>query len=194
MAVQFPQRTIEEQTAAYQSYAANTLFPYSYPFVITPSAGAFSKSYTPISGNYMTVGFQADNNLAISAMDVQYSFQLFKNVTNYTANLIIEVSYSPQPNMSLLTVTATPPAIPTPVVDFGNIIYRNNQQIFVTSATIATYLTLDDFRRYEPYNYLLKYNQILYIHFIVDATTAGLNVSTLYGSIIFHTLPTGLKI
>jgi hypothetical protein len=201
MAVQFPQLNDQEQAQRYEIIAKNTLFPYSYPFIILPNAGGFNH-VSPISfaSHYFTVAMQADNNFAISAIDFQYSGVIDNTTTRWVGFFGVEISYSPIP-ATPLSVNATPPAIPTPVQDIGNIIYRNITYFIVPTGAPglgndqAVLTTVDDFRRYEPYNYLLKYNQLIYMHFFIDDTTLSTSVNTSFqGIVLFHTLVTGLKI
>lgn len=200
MSVQFPQLDFDEQRARFQDLGKNTLFPYSYPFAFGPTSLVAANTVSWFSGSYMTVGFQADNNLAVSALEVEINMLFVNNTAKYTGFFGIEVSYSPVANNTILSPSGAPPALPTPVPDIGNIIYRNMQWANVAVGaggagnSVLTILNIDDFRRYEPYNYLLKFNQILYFHFFFDSSTLGAGLSTIVGTITLHTLATGLKI
>lgn len=200
MSVQFPQLTLQEQTDRYQSIAKNTLFPYSFEFNWVPSATTVTHSVAWFSGSYITLGFIADNNMAISALDVNVNLIFVNATTKYAGFFGMEISYSSVVNPNVLVPAGGAPAIPTAISDTGNIIYRSMQWANVATGTAGagnatlTPLNIDDFRRYEPYNYLLKYQQIIYVHMLFDATTLGAGLSTINGSVIFHMLTTGLKV
>jgi hypothetical protein len=192
MAVQFPQRTIQEQTAAYQAYAANTMFPYSFSFNALINGGHFPKSGGGFS--YFTLGFQADNNLAISVLEFVADMNVVITGAGITAGFLFEVSYSPIAETTVIDNIAAAPAVPTTPSDTGNIIYRSIFTFVNTTATTAFVNRVDDYRRYEPYNYLLKYNQVIYMHIGINAATVAAGAGNINGIFIFHTLPTGLKI
>jgi len=195
MAVQFPQRTIQEQTEAYRSYAANTLFPYTYStgnLVFPGSGSAHSVTKTDPSGySYLTYAFQADNNLAIYG----FHLNLFSNITSasISTNLLfnyIELSYSPIPLGGTATGPAVVNAVPTIPSDVGNIIFYFG---WVLSA--GTLVIQDDiYERFTPSNYLLKYNQFLYFHIGTQAQSTGAADGSVFAKLNLHTLPTGLKI
>jgi hypothetical protein len=200
LSVQFPTLSQAEQQARYSDLAKKTLFPYSYPFAINPSTANFTGP-GPSSPLYdsMSIGLQADNNFSISCLSVQVCME-FENATSaYLGNFGIEVSYSPVPVTVPLAPTGVP-AIPTTPIDVGNVIYHNFQAVHVVAGAggagndVQTMANINDFWRFEPYNYLLKFNQILYIHFLVDNHTVAVGSSLLQGSVILHTLATGLKI
>lgn len=197
MSVQFPTLSQPTQTARYTEISNRTLYPYSYPFYINNLAASLFTKTDPVLGlGYFSIGFQADNNLAITAFEFQASINTNTSlVSPNNALFYFEASYSPIPDANLLN-PATPPAIPTTPADSGNIIYRNFLQFLIpktASPGLATPVSIDDFRRYEPYNYLVKFNQIIYFHFAADMTTLTIG-GNIGGIIIFHTLPTGLKI
>lgn len=194
MPVQFPTLSTPEQTDRVTKIAKNTLFPYSYPFYFVPSANTFKGSVLN-SYAWMPIGFQADNNLAISNLEVQYNFISVNAAASVRQFVVmLEVSYSPQVEGSPLNPSSAQPDVPTPIPDTGNIIYRNFQQQSVAANASPTTFNVNDFRRYEPYNYVLKFNQILYVHFVLSSAALGTGSDAFWtGSIIFHTLPTGQK-
>ncbi len=162
-------------------------------------AGSFNKSTgAPLGIDYFTMAFQADNNLAISALEVQLSIESDQVATIISSAALFEVSYSSTMDPSLLVFTGTPPVVPTTPSDIGNVIYRSYINLFIPASTAANNSSLylvDDYRRYEPYNYLLKYNQTIYMHVGLGTAILGNGAgATISGSFIFHTLATGLKI
>jgi hypothetical protein len=194
MPVQFPSLSGDTQTKRYQKLAEETLFPYSYEFNVGYGAGLYTKAQAALSAHYFSFGFLADNNLAIAILEAQITGSIAGGMAAINAGVTIEVSYSSVMSATIFAGT-TPPAIPFTPTDLGNIIYRNQVSVNVLpSATqAATIFYLNDFRRYEPNNYLLKFNQILYIHLAVTDNILGLG-SGMNGGVIFHALPTGLKI
>lgn len=200
MAVQFPQRDIAAQTAAYQDYAANTLYPYSYPFRLLASGATPGTAYpntSPTGGwKYNTIAFQADNNMAISNVEISVTSYLLTVGVSIPDQFTICLSYSPVFNATPLVITSGAPTVSIPTIpgDNGNEIIRYTwSQVtdVVTNGTAVFTGTL--YERFEPYNYLLKYNQYLYIH--IAASSGSLTaVVDIVGDVILHTLPTGLKI
>lgn len=199
MPVQYPSLSQGDQEQRYKEIAGNTLFPYSYPFYLDNTSGNFPTAFAPTNGpamHYCTFAFQADNNLAISDLEVQASFVFGRTSTVKTTQVLVEVSYLNILDPNIIIPFGTAPAIPTRPGDTGNIIYRNFLQAIIpddSGAGFPSVLTIDDFRRYEPYNYLLKFNQIIYMFVaVVDGSVTQLQ--SISGSFIFHTLTTGLKI
>lgn len=194
MPVQFPTLSIQEQADRVNKIAKNTLFPYSFPFYFVPSTNTFKGSVLN-SYTWMPVALQADNNMAISAIDVQYNFISVNAAASVRQFVVaLEISYSPQVEGSPLNPSSAQPDVPTPIPDTGNIIYRNIQQQSVAANASPSTFNVDDYRRYEPYNYILKYNQLLYIHFILSTAALGTGSDGFWtGSVIFHTLPSGAK-
>lgn len=194
MSVQYPSLSDATQKARYKELAENTLYPYSYTFDIGFASTLYTINQATLGMNYFTFGFQADNNLSIAALEVQVSGNVTGGVAAVIGTTIFEISYAPVLSPQIFTATA-PPAIPVAPTDNGNVIYRNfaTTTIAPTATAANTSFSLDDFRRYEPNNYLLKFNQILYIH--IGVGTALLNLTgNMNGSVIFHALTTGLKI
>lgn len=196
MAVQFPQRDIKEQRRVYQLFAESTMYPYSFNF----NAGYVAANYPSISPSnaaliYFTMGFKADNNLAISGVDVAGFVAPPVGALGNVAWSIIEISYSPVFDSARLNVDAGVPAVPTTPTDTGNIIFRSLVTApYAQAGALLSPYNFNFSRFYRPYNYLLKYNQILYMHIAVDAASAAVGNGQTVASIIFHALPTGLKI
>lgn len=199
MPVQYPTLSTPEITERVSILSKNTLFPYSYEIIGAMGAANFTGNYTPLSGNYLTIQFVADDLMSISALDVNFTVAFVNNTTKYYGYWAMELSYSPVPLFNVLSISGAPPTLPTPISDRGNIIYRSWNSLQVTAGaagagnSVTTTLSIDDFRRYEPYNYLLKFNQSIYIHLITDANTTGLGLGQFYGTFLFHMLTTGQK-
>ena len=104
-------------------------------------------------------------------------------------------------NDTLNSTSVTPSTSPVAPSDIGNIIFDSsvNFKSAAHSGAIAGTLyadpvTLNAFNRYEPYNYLLKFNQILYIHVGMTFNGGSLETDgTWFSSVILHCLDTGLK-
>lgn len=194
MPVQFPTLSTQEQVDRVHKIAKSTLFPYSFPFRANYNSGNFPNSSVPANTySYFTMGFQSPNNLAVSILEVDFTAVIVTDAVKTSAPHILQVSYSPVlffPN----TFAGTPPVVPTPVPDIGNIIY--NRTITIDSSDISgeafSTFNFGDFHRFEPYNYLVKFNQILYIHVGVDPNILNQGGAFL-GSFILHTLETGVK-
>lgn len=194
MPVQYPSLSDAEQKSRYKTLAGDTLYPYSYSFEIGFANTLYTVAQASLTMHYFSFGFQADNNLSIAALEVQVSGNVVGGVAAVIGVTLFEISYAPILSPGLFTATA-PPVIPLTPTDSGNVIYRNfaTTTIAPTATAANTSFSLDDFRRYEPNNYLLKFNQILYIHIGVGDALLNLTGS-MNGSIIFHALTTGLKI
>ncbi len=193
MAVQFPQRTIADQTAAYLSYAANTLYPYTFISGNLVLGTAFTKTQPASLGSYpyVTFAFQADNNLAIQAIHISVVSTITSASLGATTLFnFIEISYSPIPYGVLGSGAAVVNAVPTIPTDSGNVIFNG---IWVFTPTQLNPI-LDYYQRYEPNNYIMKYNQFLYIHIGTQAAQSGSAVGSIFANTTLHTLPTGLKV
>lgn len=200
MPTQFPTLSIGEQTSRWTDMAKSNLVPYSYELYLQSSDSASyptAITYNGLVYRYLTIQWQADNNLAIADLEFNAGINIATDVTTLNASFIFEVSYASvlDPNI-LVLASGAPPTNPIAPKDIGNIIYRNVQNIFVPT-TAAGQDTSNNvtsaYRRYEPYNYLVKYNQSIYMHIAVDAFTLA-RTPLINASFIFHTLATGLKV
>lgn len=198
MPVQFPSLSIDEQTQRYKNISALTLFPYTYAFTATMGATNFPSVDVTTNFRYFTMGFRAPENLAIAGVQFQASAAMNAETPSRIASYAFEVSYLNLLSPGIIINTGTPPVIPTIPADTGNIIYRVVDQITIPAIAAAAFSQplniFTDFNFYEPYNYLVKFNQIVYMHVAVDTTSATTGTGTMYGQFILHTLGTGLKI
>lgn len=200
MPVQFASLSELTQKERYKKIAEETLYPYSYPFFASTTGGTtgFNRSQAALGLSYFTMGFQADNNLAIAAIDFNASMQVAPGAAAINSTFLFEISYLNLLDPGLISIAATAPTVPTVPGDSGNIIYRNISFLGVPTAAAsanlaAPFALIDDYRRYEPNNYLLKFGQTIYIHVAADNTSLA-QIANINGSVTFHTLPTGLKI
>ncbi len=192
MSVQFPQLSLSEQITRYQESGKNTLFPYAFPFLFDSGTSTFDKT-SALGIPYTSIAFQSDNHMAISAITFQAAIYTVSATTTKSPFFYFAISYSPIFNDGIQTF---PVASPTPPTDIGNIIYQYQTPYEVTvSATNVNspVLTIDDYHRFAPYNYLLKFNQIIYLHIASTFTNPGNPAGAILGSFILHTLATGLK-
>lgn len=191
MPVQFPTFSTQEQTDRSTNYAKNTLFPYTFAYRAVVSS-TFTRSALGGAWSYFTLGFKADNNLAVSNLEVGFSLALLPGLVDINTLILVEVSYAPVLDEGLLNLNGVP-ALPTSPSDTGNIIFRRMEEGYLLhTATSTQFLSGYNFNRLEPYNYLLKFNQILYMHVAVNVEVVATN-SVANGVFIFHTLPTGAK-
>lgn len=204
MSVQFPQLSLQEQTDRYQEMGKLTAFPYTYYIGINLFSAVFPKTtasipYFQAPVSYLSYAFQADNNLSITAIQLQ--LQLFISggtIAVSTWPFIVALSYSPT---LLATPTDTTTALPIPTIpnDIGNEIYKHvtllANQNYPTVTTQAQPVLIDIYQRFNPNRYLVKYNQYLYLHIgsagIINSASYSGNIT---GVLILHTTPTGLKI
>lgn len=202
MPVQFPTLSIETQSERVKDLSENTLFPYSYSCQFDGSNAAqfpSSDGNTLINGTfkYTTIRFLADNTMGIYAIQWQLSGLVVfpaSGVPGYTPEVVIAGDISYSPTFTISPNGAGPFATPTVPGDTGNQIYRYVNFISVPqpSNTTGFYTRINDnfYERYTPNNYLLKYNQYLYIHFGVDAIIAN---AFYYLTVVLHMRPTGQK-
>lgn len=200
MSVQFPTLSQADQQQRYTDMAKMTLYPYSYVFRAVSNTATFNKtSIAALNTNYFTIEFKADNNLAVSIFEFNASL-LYEpqSGSGIESQVLFEVSYLNTLDPTILNLNGAPPATPTIPTDNGNIIYRNIQKVEIPQAgtgIIPVLFNFGAFHRYTPYNYLLKYNQSLFMHVGLGAgLTDHDGAGVLDGSFIFHTLPTGLQI
>lgn len=176
------------------------LFPYTYQFRAVVNTTNFDRTGAN-SFIYTTIAFQADNNCAISDIEVNFTItpaRGFSTANDPRTLFNIQVSYSDVLNVNSVT-PATTPVTPS---DTGNVIYNTfdgmkanfNTGGFPGPALFGNPFEFNHFHRFPPYDYLLKYNQFLYIHigYLNDAFTLN-GAGTLNGSVIMHILNTGLK-
>ncbi len=202
MGVQFPPLNLDEQTQRYEQLAKLTYYPYSYSSFLDGSATNYPNSdVSNITINYNTIAFQADNNMAISAIQILANGRLFfpLNSGKPTTTFIMSISYSP-----VFKFEGTPEPtgafpIPTTPSDSGNEILRINQlynePLTNNGANQFSFFNVNQYQRFEPYNYLLKYNQFLYINIGFDSSSLAAGTAPVINfSVIFHMLTTGLKI
>jgi hypothetical protein len=203
MPVQFPTLSIDQQTARYNSIAQQTYYPYSYSGLLNGTSTIYPHSDTSggITIDYNTIAFLADNNMAISAIQILASGRLFfpANGAKPTTQFVMNISYSPVFTLVLNGQPAAAYPIPTIPGDTGNEILRINQ-VFNQAVTPDTndqfsFFNIDKFIDFQPYNYILKYNQFLYINVGFDSNSLAANTAPyVYFTVIFHMLPTGLKV
>lgn len=200
MSVQFPVLSDQQQKERYSEIASKTLYPYSYSGFLS-GATDFPTADPSVTNTfkYNTIAFQADNNMGISAIQVVYSarigFDAISGGGASSSTFAMAISYSPVFN--LITTPDPAGAFPVPTVpgDIGNQILRLTQ-IVVNPLTTANFQFANNnvYERFEPYNYILKYNQFLYIQLGFDTSTLGASLASfIYFTVILHTLPTGLK-
>lgn len=172
--------------------ARETLFPYTFSYSFPLTTPPFSSTSGAFS--YFTIAFQADNNLGLSALEISANTAYLASAGGATSAVqVIEASYA---SVLSADVTTGPPAVPTIPNDSGNVIYRNEQvfQINTIASGLGTkFVSVNDFNRYEPYDYVIKFRQFLYIHVGVDTTLLPAITSLFVISVNLHTLPTGLK-
>lgn len=199
MPTQYPTLSIAEATTRWNLMAKQNLFPYTYVFDGDFLVASFPRSVSGIS--YLTIPWQADNNLAISDLELSFAGAPERPVgttADTYGTIYAQISYDSTLNFNTVTPALTPVA-PT---DSGNIIYSSVTDFKVDAYAGADVLfgnvvTIDVFHRFEPYNYLVKYNQIVYIHLgmLFNGAAAVLGPDGVWwASVIFHCLNTGLKV
>lgn len=206
MPTQYPTLSQAEQTQRWTDMAKANLFPYTFTFINNLDTADYPKTAPNLSINYFTMAFQSDNNMSLSAIQVNLAgipTRPFGSTADILLTTLVEISYSPVLESVLAGgPTNVTPVVPTIPSDIGNIIYSNVNYSLIpfynmtppSPVLFSTPFAINDFRRFEPYNYLLKYNQYLYMHVGITYAGGAINSGgTLQGSIILHTLTTGLK-
>lgn len=203
MPTQYPTLNGGEQTARWENMAKQNLFPYSYLFTAawtnaTDFGNTFPKSVS--IGNsqtlsYFTMEFKSDNNMAISILEYSAALRFFNAAGAGFSVFMTEVSYNVNMAPNVISNVSTPPSVPTTPSDIGNVIYRHieSQAIPTTSAGSDTNQSVKDFHRYEPYNYLMKFRQSIYMHVGFLSTLGANNAGQMWGAFTFHNLCTGLQ-
>lgn len=191
MPVQFPTLTTQEAVEREHRIATQTLYPYTYSYFLTINPTNFPQS-GGLALKYFTAGLQAEDNMAIADVSVQASSIFFPSAGGLPkATQTIEISYSPILNEH---VSAAVVATPT---DSGNIVYRNESQFILnTNASGAGGYTvdIDDYHRFAPYDYVLKFNQIVYIHVGISPNVVQFDpAGKIALNVIFHMLRSGQK-
>lgn len=203
MSVQFPQLSAPEQANRVAEMGKNTLVPYSFSSFLDgtstnyPSAGTGGGTG---GYHYNTIRWKADQNMAISAIQLFAYGRVFfpANAAKPTTEFFVDISYK---DVFQLEANAEPTgayADPTPPGDIGNVIMRSqtlyNEPLPNNAANQFFFFNINLFERFEPYNYLLKFNQYLFINIGWDdsSLTANTPPFVTFG-VIFHMLTTGLK-
>lgn len=201
--IQFPTFSTDEQTERSKRYAQDTYYPYSYSIALPNAATTYpSTDAGPAASigaiHYNTIAFQADNNMAISAIAVNLSVQgTFAFGTLIQSLYVMRISTNPVFTYFNVPTPAAAIAQPTPPGDKGNDIYTWSavlQSDKTTAGNVTnSFQNFNYLPRFQPYNIILKFNQILYIHMGVDVNTMNSNLGLWTVSVIFYMLPTGAK-
>lgn len=182
--------------------AKQNLYPYTYEYSAVVNTTNFSRTGAN-SFIYTTIAFQADNNCAISDLEVNFTItplRGFSSANDHRTIFNIQVSYASVLNMDSVAYSSS--LAPLAPSDTGNVIYDTfdamradfNTGGFPGPALAGNPFQFNHFHRFEPYDYLLKYNQFVYIHIGYLNDSAALNgAGQLNGSVILHVLNTGLK-
>ena len=196
MPTQYPTLSTQEQIDRWSFMAKKNLYPYTYIMDGSFLASEFPRTNGSVS--YLTIPWQADNNLAISNLEISFAGVPIRPVgqtSDSFGTVYFQVSYDSTLNVNTVTPALTP-VVPT---DSGNIIYNSVTDFKVDAYAGADVLygnvvSVDAFHRFEPYNYLVKYNQIVYIHLGMAFNGAAQPNGAWWSSVIFHCLNTGLKV
>lgn len=201
MPVQVATLSTAEQVERVDKIAKWTLFPYSYYSQLDAGVANFpyTGSAVGLNYNYNTIAFKADQNMAISNIQLFANGRVFfpANSGKPTTNFFMAVSYSPT---LVLGNTPNPSAaypIPTPPSDTGNVIMMI-ATLYAQPGDSANsqfaFFNENEYERFQPYDYNLKFNQFLYLHIGFDNPSIVANTPpfTNFG-VIFHMLTTGAK-
>ncbi len=161
--------TRDDQTGLVKHIQKNKNYPYDFPFRRTINGTVFNNADGSI-GSYFTKAFTAREILPIISISAVYII-----TPNTTVDIFcVAVSY----NSVFSLADSTNDTLPG---GEGGVIYR----------LLSNGGAINDFQVFYPTDWYMERNSKIYVHVYAGATTVTAGTSTITGSIILGTLPTG---